>query len=588
MNNHSEYSPNHRSNGAHPVASASTPGPRCAAYATILPILDEPAADRRLAREARAHLATCAYCQARQADYARLDAALRFAYGATATTALRMEDVMPNLDGAEWASKTPVALTTHTPPNIGDTDETDSAEVSATHTSARRIASHLAAPSPSGWRARRRLPPLATLAAAILIALLVAALFAAQSRFRPTGAPHNASFPPSNTSKSIQGVSMISPTDGWAIEYDSPAMSDGRVVDAFTSRYYLLHYLNGAWVKTASFDHHNNAGWICQQRATISMDSPTDGWATLPPEYLNGSGVVTDSMLHYSGGVWRAVVLPPSYVACQVTMISPTLGWAIGYTGDLNTIAEGAGRSDQLDILRYDGHTWRPDHVQYRQPSGSFIYLNSITALSASDAWVTATIQTTATSPVMEGSIILRYHPSGWAVMSVLPTVNLYSASFTSASEGWASGVRTSNLLGSGVFLRYHAGQWQIETYPSLPLMDYVNQVDMVSPTNGWAIAHIPVVGSPGAGDTLIHYDGSQWNVVPTPQFDDRAYVSFAWLAAASHDVWVVGSAQWPTQRGYPTPVFPAGQSATSYPPSPPFTALILRYHDGEWQVVES
>ncbi len=49
-----------------------TPTAQCKIYAALLPILDEPGIDSDAAAEARAHLATCAYCQQQQAAYRQL------------------------------------------------------------------------------------------------------------------------------------------------------------------------------------------------------------------------------------------------------------------------------------------------------------------------------------------------------------------------------------------------------------------------------------------------------------------------------------------------------------------------------------
>ena len=52
------------------------PGPLCAAFAPLLPALDD-LTDARLAEDTRAHLAGCAWCRAQRATYDRFDEALR-------------------------------------------------------------------------------------------------------------------------------------------------------------------------------------------------------------------------------------------------------------------------------------------------------------------------------------------------------------------------------------------------------------------------------------------------------------------------------------------------------------------------------
>src|SRR6185437_16322578 len=79
------------------------PGPACAQFADLLPVLDDIAGPEAAA--ARAHLNMCAWCQAQQRADNRLEAALRRALGKAATPRLSTEDIMASLLDNEHASE---------------------------------------------------------------------------------------------------------------------------------------------------------------------------------------------------------------------------------------------------------------------------------------------------------------------------------------------------------------------------------------------------------------------------------------------------------------------------------------------------
>src|SRR5262249_11928001 len=111
--------------------------------------------DMQAARQARAHVATCAYCQSQLASYADLDAALRWHLGPTGTPRRHTEEIMRTVLRNQEQDQVPTkreALGTPSPTPLPG---------------ARR---------PGG--SRRVLSGLATLVAVLAIAVLIAALLA--------------------------------------------------------------------------------------------------------------------------------------------------------------------------------------------------------------------------------------------------------------------------------------------------------------------------------------------------------------------------------------------------------------------------
>ncbi len=76
------------------INAAPEPGSDCASFASLLPVMNEAGIDTDDLTSLRAHLASCAYCQAQLASYERLDAAMRRYLGPAAVPRLSAADIL--------------------------------------------------------------------------------------------------------------------------------------------------------------------------------------------------------------------------------------------------------------------------------------------------------------------------------------------------------------------------------------------------------------------------------------------------------------------------------------------------------------
>ena len=163
-------------------------GPECARYAELLPQFRQRTLTHAEEMSLRAHLATCAYCQAELASYDRLDAALYTYIGRFARTAPAADDLV-RLAIARVPSTSPTRMNHHQPQAswegrrdysmFNDPDET-TYEMPTLPRSDQR---------PPQTQHTRTRPVLATIAALLLIGL-AATLFAVFGR--PSSGPaHN-------------------------------------------------------------------------------------------------------------------------------------------------------------------------------------------------------------------------------------------------------------------------------------------------------------------------------------------------------------------------------------------------------------
>lgn len=161
-------------------------------------------------------------------------------------------------------------------------------------------------------------------------------------------------------------------------------------------------------------------------------------------------------------------------------------------------------------ILHYDGHSWK----QVPGPMNSYGF-SSLQMLSDTDGWAT------------DGWVV-HYDGHRWTAQPIPASlepdknpVQLQSVSMTSPNEGWAVGVAQKpilqgtppppNEIDAGVILHYLNGQWSLYRLIHNAML---KDVQMTSPDDGW------IAGSNEAGDgspILLHYTHGTWTQVPNP-----------------------------------------------------------------------
>lgn len=605
--------------------------PDCAAIAALLPLLSDETLTPHEAGRVRSHLAGCPSCQAQQHAYARLDVALRRHFGPTAFTPLRTEEIMEKLPHTDSASEPLEA----TPP---------------------RSASAL----PAQHHPRRLLSGVASVAAVLVLALLAALIFASHARPGTGGnttAPGGQTF----TRTSLSGISMVSPDEGWAVggtfslhtvsatSSSSNSSSSSSSTLPASSSYTVLtgaglesgdillyHYQHGIWTRVHVVLHVAGVPHL----TSISMDSPTDGWAV-----GGATQIVADSdtpstqppamqgiLLHYDGTTWKQIPSPIQAALSDVYMLSATNGWAL--TESLpNQVPE---------ILHYDGATWTAQPLPASltaNASQQFLSLNGLTALADGEAWVTGVVfptggssstsggnsgtggsassstapgrQGSSISPSVPSSVILHYTAGAWTVQAAFAHAIVNDIAMGAPDDGWAIGQdipvssssngqpsqQTPNAP-STLFLRYSAGHWA-RVAVAVPGDDSTKKalfthISLLSPTDGWLIGmaektttDMVISGSQGQSSAIgpglraslvfMHYDGAQWRTVAGPSLPAGAMPSIADADFTSpSNGWAVGSLL----------TFPAGtQQVRPGPLYPNVTPLLLHYANGVWSM---
>jgi hypothetical protein len=537
----------------------SGPGPLCASYAHVLPVLDD-LADAHLATEVRAHLADCAWCHAQRTTYDRFDGALRLYFA---------PDAMPILSDSVMRS---LMQEIHDeagtiPPPAKSIPDDDPLELTVSplpipphppHTSSHFLGVTTGA---------------AAIAAVLVISLLAGLIFLSHGRPQSATGQHTTTTPAvePGSEVTLTAVDMSSPADGWAMGRQRAASANGGSSD---DPAYVLHYTGGRWMHVQT----SIRAWI----TAIKMLSPTDGWA------------IGSSVYRYDGVSWRKVTLPANGQLNAIAVVSPTNIW----------IASGGASGGHATILHYDGSHW----TQQDTPALlDFFTINGLSMVSASEGWAVG-------SAMLDGSkgwypptgAVLHYINGAWQLTQTFPGDDLHSVSMGSAADGWAGGNRVA-LSKTGrqtlsnppietnypKLWHYTGNRWtEVDASQSaaLPATGQITSISMFSTTQGWIFADdgTPPFGtppfdqstqSPAIYPDVFHLEQGRWVQVKTPTVQQRRGAEMLQTVFLSPDeFWSVGDAEWWTG-------IPSGMG-DGYRPT--VTPLIVHYKNGSWTIVQS
>jgi hypothetical protein len=150
--------------------------------------------------------------------------------------------------------------------------------------------------------------------------------------------------------------------------------------------------------------------------------------------------------------------------------------------------------------------------------------------------------------PIMR-TLIERWNGSGWAIITA-PNVGtddntLFSVEAISATDAWAVGYYVNEFgVGQTLILHFDGTAWSIVPSPNAgQLLDnQLNSIEAVSATDVWATGYY--YNEDAVARTLtLHWDGTAWSIIPSPNTADDEYnFLYDLTAVSSTDVWAVGA----------------------------------------------
>jgi hypothetical protein len=487
----------------------------CERMELLLPLLDDGDLDPSLSRAAAEHLLTCAHCQHERERYRALDVALRERFGLASVRSYTTEEIMQRI--------------------------TDRAEHADEHERETRDTPVRLPRRPRG--AKAWLSGLGAVAVVAVLLGLATTLFGGRLGFGPgaSGGPPQPSFA-AGTQGVIADVSMVSPTEGWALA--KVTKSPGIEVST-TAIVTFYHFKNGVW--TPSLLHLSNeaAAKLAQQgdsggfNGTISMDSATDGWAMA--RNYNAESV----FFQFANGEWLEAQGPPSTHLAGIQAVSAHSVWTF------EDSASGASAA----MYRFDGTSWIRQTINADMTAHPMIL--ALQMASAGQGWALMKPSQDYGDPHYT---ILRYAGNDtWTVHSTLNAGNLGEVSglaMVSADEGWAIGSRaidgpSSVTAGKPVpqaLFHYHNGKWETApiTFSESGAFITLQKILMPSAQSGWIIGQVqnqrPGITAAGIQKhtLLLHYDGNAWSEVATPNVGGDAS-AINGMAFAGDTAWAGG-----------------------------------------------
>lgn len=255
---------------------------------------------------------------------------------------------------------------------------------------------------------------------------------------------------------------------------------------------------------------------------------------------------VGQSTIHFDGATWTAFPAPmikgdnTGYLA-GVVDISPTLAWAAG------TVNVGLANPGQV-IEQWNGAKWSvvpgPKFGPGEQPS-----VFAMTSTSATDIWAIGSLLVDEEELFF---LFEHWDGTHWtATISESGDAFLMGASADAPNDGWAVGFSGAQNDDSGTLsMHYDGSGWEQVATPDVGAgANQLNGVLALAPDDVWAVGFSTSVPPPQQAPTLTlieHYDGTKWSVVSSPNVGPNSiYQSnrlFGVTANSPTDVWAFGS----------------------------------------------
>ncbi len=274
-------------------------------------------------------------------------------------------------------------------------------------------------------------------------------------------------------SQGLTAIAGSSPNDLWAVGMDGIASHfDGQAWKAVGARttplYDVLEVGNqDDWaVGVGGSIRHFDGTWSADN---ASLGSAKDAWVAPSGVVYVAAGLLDRK----SPGSEVGQVLKWDGIKWSATHTSAMAGSfaGVGGSGDSDVWAVGYGGV----IMHFDGSAWSA------QPSGTTVYLSSVSAISASDAWA-----------VGDG-VSLHFDGTRWSIVPLPMPALLTRVLALSPTEVWAVGT-------GGLILRWDGRAWIV--VPS-GTTDHIGDIGGVH-GNLWA-------ASMGGA---LHFDGNKWSKV--------------------------------------------------------------------------
>jgi hypothetical protein len=266
----------------------------------------------------------------------------------------------------------------------------------------------------------------------------------------------------------------------------------------------------------------------------VSARTSTDAWAVGEQFAAAGQAPPPPVSYHWNGAAWSLVATPALGVSSSLLSVSAstaTDAWAVGMSV--------LGKHDDGTLMEHwNGTAWSVNSSLV--VTGYTADLTGVVDLSPANAWAVGEAN---------GSLLEHWNGTAWSQATIpdpdfTPGAN-DSISASSPSDIWVVGSTLNTATDEFVpeALHFNGSAWSVVAMPQAGTnTSTIGAVTDISATDAWAVGEDIGATSAVGGSTLIeHWNGSSWNIVPSPTPGaDPGLTGVA--ARGSSDVYAVGS----------------------------------------------
>jgi hypothetical protein len=321
---------------------------------------------------------------------------------------------------------------------------------------------------------------------------------------------------------------------------------------------------NDIWAVGQSAIHFDGAKWTAFQAPFINGEntallqgvvdiSPTLAWA-VGNESNNGGSLFQQVIERWDGKEWSVFPNPKFPPNSEATLFATTSTsgndiWAVGDFVEIDT------NLDFNLFEHWDGTAWTATTVQVAE--NSFESLSGASADAANDAWAVGWA-----APLSAGSnepLAIHWNGTNW-VSAVTPHVGeganqLNAVLALAPNDVWAVGFSTPDAPPQQsatltLIEHFDGANWAVVPSPNIGPHS-VNQSNRLlgltanSPKDIWAFgSYFAADGSGHQMTLLLHYDGTNWTIAPSPNPTKGNFLDdllFAGVTLSAGNVWIFG-----------------------------------------------
>ena len=258
----------------------------------------------------------------------------------------------------------------------------------------------------------------------------------------------------------------------------------------------------------------------------------------------NDIWAVGQSTIHFDGTKWTAFPAPMikgdnnSFLQ-GVVAISPSLAWAAG------NVADGAHPGQVIE--QWNGTKWSLfPSPKFGKKERANVF--AMTSSSADDVWAIGSLVNLGTGMVSS----LFEHWNGMAWMATTAESNnefLFGASADATNDAWAVGFHGADNIGTSA-MHWDGTTWKSVATPNVGEgTNKLNAVLALAPNDVWAVGSSTPVAPPKQAATLTlieHFNGASWAIVPSPNVGpnspNQSNRLLGLTANSANDIWAFGS----------------------------------------------